>query len=188
MGGGRAARIPAGSTADANIVRSQRGAMNRLATISSELGRYALLLFLILPLAHRFFRLPPDLVNVGGWVALSASIIAQLSGLLGLRSPRTLGGRSACWWGIGFSSVVVAFNVFVGFIVLCSNERKYHAIGHYTPESVHDGTWTVLQRRRQRSLDTAAARHPRRFTRPPRKPHVATPSWINKPDHLSHTA
>lgn len=67
------------------------------------------------------------------------------------------------------------------FINSYNTEHRHSGIGHYTPESVHDGTWKVLQRRRQHLLDQAWRKHPLRHHRRPRASAVHTESWINNP-------
>jgi putative transposase len=87
-----------------------------------------------------------------------------------------------------FTDLAHARDWTANFVTAYNTQHRHSGIGHYTPESVHDGTWTALQRRRQHTIDAAAARHPQRFTRPPRAPHIASHSWINKPHDLSHAA
>ncbi len=68
-----------------------------------------------------------------------------------------------------------------GFINTYNTEHRHSGIGYYTPESVHDGTWPVFQKRRQTALDTAWAAHPHRHHQRPRAHTIATESWINNP-------
>jgi putative transposase len=67
------------------------------------------------------------------------------------------------------------------FIDAYNTEHRHSGIGYYTPESVHDGTWTVFQTRRQRALDAAWKRHPHRYRRRPKAHTVHAESWINNP-------
>lgn len=67
------------------------------------------------------------------------------------------------------------------FIDSYNTQHRHSGIGHYTPESVHDGTWTVLQKRRQKILDNAWHQHPNRHRRRPRASAIHAESWINNP-------
>ena len=52
----------------------------------------------------------------------------------------------------------------------------------HTPQSVHDGTWREIRRRRQEVLDAAYAARPDRFRgRRPQAPALPARTWINKP-------
>lgn len=68
-----------------------------------------------------------------------------------------------------------------GFINSYNTEHRHSGIGYYTPESVHDGTWPVFQKRRQTALDTAWAKHPHRHRQRPRAHTIDAESWINNP-------
>jgi putative transposase len=68
------------------------------------------------------------------------------------------------------------------FINSYNTEHRHSGIGYYTPESVHDGTWTLIQQRRQGALDAAWAANPQRHHQRPRAQHVHTESWINNPN------
>lgn len=68
------------------------------------------------------------------------------------------------------------------FIEAYNTQHRHSGIGYYTPESVHDGTWTVFQNRRQQALDDVWKRHPHRHRRRPQAPVVHTESWINNPE------
>ena len=68
-----------------------------------------------------------------------------------------------------------------GFINAYNTEHRHSGIGYYTPESVHDGTWPVFQKRRQAALDAAWAAHPHRHHQRPRAHTVHAESWINNP-------
>ena len=67
------------------------------------------------------------------------------------------------------------------FIDTYNTQHRHSGIGHYTPESVHDGTWTVFQQRRQNVLDNAWRQHPNRHRRRPRASTIHAESWINNP-------
>lgn len=67
------------------------------------------------------------------------------------------------------------------FIHAYNTQHRHSGIGHYTPESVHDGTWTVIRNRRQRTLDTAWRQHPKRHHRRPRASVIHEAIWINNP-------
>jgi len=62
-----------------------------------------------------------------------------------------------------------------------NNEHRHSGIGLHTPQSVHDGTWREIRRRRQEVLDAAYAARPDRFRRPPRAPQLPRKTWINQP-------
>lgn len=62
------------------------------------------------------------------------------------------------------------------------NHQNHHSgIGHYTPMSVHDGSWTIEHAHRQDILDTAYAANPARYARRPLAETVQTETWINYP-------
>ncbi len=82
-----------------------------------------------------------------------------------------------------FTSLEHARNWWGEFIEAYNSQHRHSGIGHYTPESVHDGTWTVFRNRRQRALDAAWERHPERHRRRPLAQVVELESWINKPDN-----
>lgn len=67
------------------------------------------------------------------------------------------------------------------FIHTYNTEHRHSGIGYYTPESVHEGTWTECQKRRQTLLDAAWAANPHRHHRRPRAHTVHAESWINDP-------
>jgi len=68
------------------------------------------------------------------------------------------------------------------FILRYNTEHRHSGIGHYTPASVHDGSWTTTRDNRQQLLDVAWQRNPERYKRPPRAQTVHAESWINKPE------
>lgn len=88
-----------------------------------------------------------------------------------------------------FDSLDHARSWTTAFIESYNTRHRHSGIGHYTPESVHDGTWTVFRNRRQHALDAAHARHPARYTRRPQAETISTNTWINNPakrPKLSH--
>jgi putative transposase len=90
-----------------------------------------------------------------------------------------------------FDSIEHARSWVTAFITSYNTRHRHSGIGHYTPESVHDGTWTVFRNRRQHALDTAHEQHPARYARRPQAEVIDIASWINNPDKrnttLSHT-
>jgi putative transposase len=68
------------------------------------------------------------------------------------------------------------------FFTYYNNEHRHSGIGLYTPASVHDGTATAVQARRQQTLDEAYAASPGRFHhRRPLAPPLPVRVWINQP-------
>lgn len=62
------------------------------------------------------------------------------------------------------------------------NSSHYHSgIGFLPPAVVHTGQQGAWLARRQRTLDEAYARHPERFSAPPRPPQLPEEVWINPP-------
>jgi transposase InsO family protein len=56
-----------------------------------------------------------------------------------------------------------------GDVIDAYNTRHHHtALEGHTPQSIHDGSWSEIQRRRQSTIDDLAAKHPERYRRPPR--------------------
>lgn len=76
------------------------------------------------------------------------------------------------------------------FIARYNSEHRHSGLAGYTPDSVHDGTWTHTAGHRQALLDHHYQTHPGRYRKPPQ---VASPPgtvWINNPEkrNLSHAA
>lgn len=68
------------------------------------------------------------------------------------------------------------------FFTYYNNDHRHSGIGLYTPNSVHDGTWTQVRETRQDVLDAAWKAHPERFTRGrPQAPELPDSVWINQP-------
>jgi len=64
-----------------------------------------------------------------------------------------------------------------------NGEHKHSGIGYYTPEDVHYGRATELERARNQTLSEAYARNPERFVNKlPVASSVPTAVWINPPD------
>jgi putative transposase len=80
-----------------------------------------------------------------------------------------------------FASLEHARTWIAGYVTAYNSQHRHSGIGHYTPESVHDGSWTVFRNRRQRALDAAWEAHPERHRRRPLAPVIALDTWINKP-------
>jgi putative transposase len=70
-----------------------------------------------------------------------------------------------------------------GFVARYNAEHRHSGLNGYSPNSVHDGTWTVVAARRQALLDPHHLAHPGRYRRPPQVPIPPGTVWINKP-HL----
>ncbi|MGW8286570.1 MAG: transposase [Candidatus Deferrimicrobiaceae bacterium] len=81
-----------------------------------------------------------------------------------------------------FTSIYDA-RVFVDyFFGYYNTEHRHSGIGLYTPSSVHDGTWEVVRRDRQRVLDAVYLAHPERFHGGrPVAPKLPSRVWINRP-------
>jgi putative transposase len=70
-------------------------------------------------------------------------------------------------------------DVFFGYY---NHEHRHSGVGLHTPASVHDGTASAVQARRQQVLDAAFATNPNRFRgRRPLAPQLPTKVWINQP-------
>lgn len=80
-----------------------------------------------------------------------------------------------------FRSIEHAREWMTGWAEAYNTQHRHSGIGHYTPESVHDGTWTTFHNRRQAALDDAYQRNPIRYTRKPHAEVVHLDSWINNP-------
>jgi putative transposase len=59
--------------------------------------------------------------------------------------------------------------------------HRHKALGLHTPASVHYGTAADVRAHRQVVLDTAHARNPERFSKPPTPPRLPIAAWINPP-------
>jgi putative transposase len=81
-----------------------------------------------------------------------------------------------------FTSIYDARDFAGRFFRYYNTEHRHSGIGLYTPSSVHDGTWEVVRRDRQRVLDTAYLAHPERFHGGhPLAPKLPARVWINRP-------
>jgi putative transposase len=81
-----------------------------------------------------------------------------------------------------FTSIYDARDFTGRFFRYYNTEHRHSGIGLYTPSSVHDGTWEVVRRDRQRVLDAAYLAHPERFHGGrPVAPKLPTRVWINQP-------
>lgn len=67
------------------------------------------------------------------------------------------------------------------FFACCNTQHRHSGIGLHTPQSVHNGTATAIQARRQQVLDAACAARRDRFHRPPQAPKLPVKAWINQP-------
>ena len=81
-----------------------------------------------------------------------------------------------------FTSIYDARDFAGRFFRYYNTEHRHSGIGLYTPGSVHDGTWEMVRRDRQRVLDAAYLAHPERFLRGrPVAPKLPSRVWINRP-------
>jgi len=81
-----------------------------------------------------------------------------------------------------FTSIYDARDFSGRFFRYYNTEHRHSGIGLYTPRSVHDGTWEIVRRDRQRVLDAAYLAHPERFPRGhPVAPKLPSRVWINRP-------
>ncbi|HEV7169151.1 MAG TPA: IS3 family transposase [Micrococcaceae bacterium] len=88
-----------------------------------------------------------------------------------------------------FATLERAREYFTAFFADYNSNHRHTGLNGYTPDSVHDGSWPTLQRRRQETLDNYYRQHPERFRRPPTTPTPPKQAWINQPSHqLSQTA
>jgi putative transposase len=72
-----------------------------------------------------------------------------------------------------------------------NNHHLHSGLNWFTPASVHDGTATLTQDRRQQTHEAYYRRHPNRFRKPPLIPGPPQEAWINQPtqtQELSQTA
>jgi putative transposase len=81
-----------------------------------------------------------------------------------------------------FTSIYDARDFMGRFFQYYNHDHRHSGIGLYTPRSVHDGSWEVVRRNRQRVLDAAYLAHPERFPRGrPVAPTLPHRVWINQP-------
>lgn len=67
------------------------------------------------------------------------------------------------------------------FVARYNSDHRHSGLAGFTPDSVHDGTWTEQAAKRQDLLNASHRAHPGRYRKPPT---VNTPPgtvWINKP-------
>jgi putative transposase len=80
-----------------------------------------------------------------------------------------------------FDTYAEALTWLAEFLGRYNSEHRHSGLAGFTPDSVHDGTWTETAGRRQALLDAGYQSHPKRYRRPPT---VAVPPgtvWINRP-------
>ena len=90
-----------------------------------------------------------------------------------------------------FGSLTQARDFLARFVDYYNHEHRHSQIGLHTPASVHDGSWVIIRRRRQRVLDHAYQAHPERFRKHhPTAPQPPKEAWINRPSITTepHTA
>jgi putative transposase len=77
---------------------------------------------------------------------------------------------------------------FAGFVTRYNAEHRHSGLRGFTPDQVHDGTWTVTAAHRQALLTAHYQAHPERYRRPPavKGPHETV--WINKPTERTDQA
>jgi putative transposase len=81
-----------------------------------------------------------------------------------------------------FTSIYDARDFMGRFFQYYNHDHRHSGIGLYTPRSVHDGSWEVVRRNRQRVLDAGYLAHPERFPRGrPVAPTLPHRVWINQP-------
>jgi putative transposase len=80
-----------------------------------------------------------------------------------------------------FTSIGEARAWMNGFVSWYNHEHRHSGIGWHTPASVHYETAEHIRHERQRTLDTAYATHPKRFTKRPIAPKLPTKTTINDP-------
>lgn len=75
------------------------------------------------------------------------------------------------------------------FFTWYNQQHRHSGIGMMTPESVHAGRATEVQQQRQRTLNAAFLRHPKRFKNQMPRPHrMPTAAWINPPTMEKYAA
>lgn len=75
------------------------------------------------------------------------------------------------------------------FVSYYNTTHRHSGIGLYSPAAVHDGSWKIQRRARQKVLDAAWQARPDRFPRGrPIAPTVPTKAWINQPPATIQTS
>jgi|SRR5690625_4113350 len=87
-----------------------------------------------------------------------------------------------------FTSIGHARAWMARFVDFYNHEHRHSGIGLHTPASVHFGTATDIQARRQHVLDAAHAAHPERFSRRPTPPQLPQKVTINDPEKRTTTS
>lgn len=73
------------------------------------------------------------------------------------------------------------------FVEYYNNHHHHSSLAGYTPQEVHDGTWTTTWQTRQTALTTAYQAHPQRFRHPPTARKPPQIAHINLADNHTHT-
>lgn len=87
-----------------------------------------------------------------------------------------------------FASIGHARAWMAPFVDFYNHEHRHSGIGLHTPASVHFGTATDIQARRQQVLNAAYAAHPERFSRRPAPPQLPQKVMINDPEKRATTS
>ena len=70
-----------------------------------------------------------------------------------------------------------------------NNNHRHSGLNGYTPDSIHEGYWTIVQSLRQEVLDDHHTQNPERYTSRPIIKNPPSEVWINRPNHqLSQAA
>ena len=81
-----------------------------------------------------------------------------------------------------FTDLDTARHYIAGYVSWYNEQHKHSGIALFSPEQVHDGTWTHAWERRDRALQRYFTEHPERFRARPRTPAPATTVGTNLPD------
>lgn len=70
------------------------------------------------------------------------------------------------------------------FVLRYNTDHRHSSLAGFTPNSVHDGTWTETAKKRQALLTAHHQTKPNRYRKPPSVRVPPGTVWINKPNNL----
>lgn len=148
-------------------------------------------------------QMRPTVVHSDGGPSMTSSTIKELFADLGIEAsknrPRVSNDNpySEAWFKTAkyapaypdvFHNLTDARAWAWAFVDWYNREHRHSGIAWHTPQSVFDSTWIDVQTARQRTLDTAWASSPARFTTRPISPSPPIEVWINDPAKRFQTA
>jgi putative transposase len=151
-------------------------------------------------------RAKPDTLHADGGPSMTSNAVRRLLSSLGIKHSRSRPHVSNdnpfseslfktmkydLTYPVKFDNEEQAHAWIEAFIRRYNTTHRHSGLAGYTPDSVHDGTWTRLAAERQALLVASYQAHPGRYRRPPTVQAPPGTVWINQPktvDEVSQAA